>query len=114
MKLILILAGMFLTIILVVVLRDLSENPQYKLVYNTITKETKLLVKRRNRYTEFYLNSKMCCESLEKAKEYYKILMDGYEKQKTIDNSWIEIDRKDIDSFSTSTHKEWKTYRKYK
>ena len=97
----------------------LEPSPPYKLIYNTVTKKASVLkfVYNRNRYTgytDIVVNGKFCCESLQKAKEYYKILMDEYERKRIIDDSWIEIDREEVETFSGSFHKKWGSYKKYK
>uniref|UniRef100_A0A6M3LAS1 Lipoprotein n=2 Tax=viral metagenome TaxID=1070528 RepID=A0A6M3LAS1_9ZZZZ len=109
----------YLFIIVLFIIGCLEPHPPYKLVYNIITKKASVLkfVYNRNRYTgytEIVTDGKICCESLQKAKEYYKILMDEYERKRIIDDSWIEIDRAEVDTFSGSLHKEWDSYKKYK
>ena len=94
-----------------------STPPSYRFIYNTTTKKAKILKLRMANgkpvYADLIMNGKICCESVKAAKDYYLILMKGNEKQEYIDNSWIEINNKDVYTFSTGIHKEWGSYKKY-
>ena len=113
-------------IIIALFISGCSESPPpYKLIYSPITKKAQVLkIHYRDLDAMFPKYSCVlfrteeddritCLIGLEDAKKYYKKCMDDYEKFKTIKNSWIEIDREEVEAFSGSLHKKWDSYKKH-